>query len=137
KAAEIHNELLEKRIRDKQTEIADLQRTAARWQTTQQCDLARIDSDALVKGYLLDLKSIDLEALRTDYRIRLGLSEIEKLRNQAARLFAEQQDAEQLAINVQAARTDPNVRIYKNDAILNADRSFEAALKEAYKATRA
>ena len=31
---------------------------------------------------------------------------------------------------MEAARNDPNVRIYKNDSILTADRTFERALKE-------
>jgi hypothetical protein len=40
-----------------------------------------------------------------------------------------------MAINVEAARNDPNVRIYKNDAVINADRTFNTALADAYKAT--
>jgi hypothetical protein len=43
---------------------------------------------------------------------------------------------EELAINVEAARNDPNVRIYRNEAIINADRTFYSALREVYKATR-
>ncbi|HEY3451384.1 MAG TPA: hypothetical protein VGK67_33810, partial [Myxococcales bacterium] len=39
-------------------------------------------------------------------------------------------------INVEAARNDPNVRIYRNDAVINAERAFEVAITEVYKATR-
>ncbi|MEL6177893.1 MAG: hypothetical protein AAFS10_03025, partial [Myxococcota bacterium] len=48
----------------------------------------------------------------------------------------EQQETEQLAINVQAAQNDPNVRIYRNDAIINAEIAFEDAIREVYKLTR-
>jgi hypothetical protein len=70
------------------------------------------------------------------YRIKLDLSNIQKLRNQALQLMAQQAEAEELAINVEAARNDPNVRIYRNDAVLAADRTFYDALVEAYKATK-
>jgi hypothetical protein len=43
---------------------------------------------------------------------------------------------EQQTINVAAAKNDPNVRIYKNDAVILADRTFELALQNAYKATK-
>jgi hypothetical protein len=43
---------------------------------------------------------------------------------------------EEQTINVEAARNDPNVRIYKNDAIINADLAFESAIAAAYQATK-
>jgi len=120
----------------KEDEIGEIQREAARWQTQQQCTAAQIDSDASVKQMLLELNRYELDALRANYSVRLALSGIEKLRHQAKRLVAEQEESEELAINTQAAQNNPNVRIYKNDAIITADRTFQAALKEAYKATR-
>src|SRR5207244_2963366 len=63
------------------------------------------------------------------------LAKVGQLRDEATRIIAEQSETEQLAINVEAARNDPNVRIYKNDAILTADRTFQAAVAEAYRAT--
>jgi hypothetical protein len=46
------------------------------------------------------------------------------------------QEMEEQTINIEAARNDPNVRIYKNDAIINADRTFESAIAAAYQATK-
>jgi len=130
-AAEIEDD-----IHEKEEEIAEIQRNAARWVKLQECELARVNSEAIVKGLLLRLKDLDLDALKIDYRTRLALAEIQQLRNQAVRIMAEQEESEQLAINLEAARNDPNVRIYKNDAILNADFTFYNALRDAYKATR-
>src|SRR5690606_25645366 len=44
-------------------------------------------------------------------------------------------ESQQLSINLEAARNDPNTRIYRNDAVLNADVSFYDALQDAYRAT--
>jgi hypothetical protein len=85
---------------------------------------------------LLDLTALELQAMKTDYTMRLAASKIEQLRNKATRIMAEQEENEQLTINVEAARNDPNVRIYKNDAVITADRTFDASLREAYKATK-
>jgi hypothetical protein len=96
----------------------------------------QIDSAATVKNLALELQTSAVDALKASYEIKLRVSEIERLRNEATRLANEQTEAEQLAINVEAARNNPNTRIYKNDAILSADRTFRAALVDAYKATR-
>jgi hypothetical protein len=116
--------------------INDIERNTAKWVSDGECDVMRTDSNARMKELLLGLKQVDLNTLRTEYQIRLALSEITRLRDQATRLMAEQEDTEQLSINIQAAKNDPNVRIYKNDAIINADRTFFRALQEAYRATK-
>ena len=41
-----------------------------------------------------------------------------------------------MAIDVEAARNDPNVRLYRNDAVQAAQRTFESARLEVYKATK-
>ena len=55
---------------------------------------------------------------------------------QAQRIQDEQREAEQLQIALAAAENDPNLRVYRTDAILNAERSFQSALRYAYRATR-
>ncbi|MDR7423218.1 MAG: hypothetical protein QN159_12235, partial [Armatimonadota bacterium] len=80
------------------------------------------------------LKNLDVLIALND--IDTAVSDLTQLGNERLRLESEWEDANQLTINVEAARNDPNVRIYKNDAILNADRSFTAALREAYRATK-
>lgn len=132
-AVSVANEAI---ILHKEEEIAELQQKAAYWETVQQCDVAMVNSNATVKNLLLELNRYELEALRADYSLRLAVSRIEQLRHSAQRLMAEQEESEQLAINLQAAQNNPNIRIYKNDAILTADRTFAAAVREAYKATR-
>jgi hypothetical protein len=56
--------------------------------------------------------------------------------NNAQRLQNQYDEAEALSIDIQAAQNDPNVRIYQNDAIINADVSFNDALATAYRLTR-
>lgn len=116
--------------------IEGIKAGAARWETQRQCDVARVESDATTSKLALGFKALDIEGLKVQYRARLALSGVESLRNQATRLVAEQQESEQLAINLEAARNDPNVRIYKNDAVVNADKTFDAALRETYRATK-
>lgn len=134
--ADIASTGLEIGIAASEGEIAELQRTTARWETLHQCDVLKIDSDATVKRLLLELKELDLDALKTEYQLALAAAEIDQLRNQATRLQAEQEEMEQQTINVEAARNDPNVRIYKNDAVILADETFQLAVRNAYEATK-
>ncbi len=127
---------LEDEINDREVDIKKISRSTAKWQTTKQCDAARIDSDARTATLLLRLKEIELEALRADYQMRQILAEVRSQYNLAKRLGLEMGEAEGLAINVQAAKSDPNVRIYRNDAIVNADLAFNDALRTIYQATR-
>lgn len=119
-----------------QQEVRDIQRETARFTMLASCDQAQVDLNARVRTMMLRLKDLDLDALRQDYRLRLAVGEVQGLRNQATRLMAEQEEAEELAINLEAARNDPNVRIYRNDAVITADRTFQDALTEAYRATK-
>ncbi|MCP4537245.1 MAG: hypothetical protein GY832_08860, partial [Chloroflexi bacterium] len=112
------------------------EKSKAEFELTQQCDMAEIDSNAQVKNLLLSLKEIELDIMSANLQYKLSLSKLQALKNKAQRLQVEQLEAEEMSINVEAARNNPNVRIYKNDSIINADRTFEAALKEAYKATK-
>jgi hypothetical protein len=118
------------------SELVKNERDKARFELEQECDIAEIDSNAAVINLYIETTEIELDILKAYYELKLSFDKIEGLRNEAKRLEVEQQDVEQLAINIEAARNDPNVRIYKNDAVINADRAFEAAIREAYKATR-
>ncbi|MEO1269157.1 MAG: hypothetical protein AAFX99_13730 [Myxococcota bacterium] len=135
-AAEAGISVLELEIQQTERDISSLNRDAAQWNTLQECDVALIDSNARTATLLLQLQEIKLEILRAEYQFRLTLSELQRLQNQASRLEAEQKEAEQLSINVQAAHNNPNVRIYKNDAIINAEVAFDDAIREVYRLTR-
>ena len=102
----------------------------------QECEAEKIDTKFLIRDFMRQLTELELEAAKTQYELKLATSQILKLRNDATSIMAEQAENEQLAINVEAARNDPNVRIYRNDAIYTADRTFYAALAEAYRATQ-
>ncbi len=116
--------------------IDSLELAKADWETRNQCDFAKIESAAKTKTLALGLKRIELDAVKQSYLVQQASAVVTSLRNEATRVLAEQQETEQLTINVEAARNDPNVRIYKNDAILAADRTFTAAVREAYRATK-
>ncbi|MCB9528203.1 MAG: hypothetical protein H6701_07395 [Myxococcales bacterium] len=117
-------------------EIRDMQREVEFARDRLTCDLTAIDGEARVRTILLRLAELKLEALKAEYQVSQAISQIQQLRNQATRLQQEQAETEALTINVEAARNNPNVRIYRNDAILNADVTFYSALREVYKATR-
>lgn len=101
-----------------------------------ECDYAKVDSDKAMRELVLGLDSLTLQVQRNLKSFLLAQSQVEALVNEAQRLQDQQVETEQLAINVEAARNDPNVRVYKNDSILTADRTFYRALRETYKATK-
>ena len=123
-------------IAKKQQEIARTDLDTARWQTESQCDAALIDSNARTAGLLLQTKQLQLDALQAEHQIQIAMGDLQGLRNLSRRLQDQLAEAEQMAIDVQAAHDDPNVRIYKDDAIENADATFTDALQEVYRATR-
>ncbi len=126
----------EKIIRRKQSDIAELQAGSSYKAALSQCTMLNIDSTARLNSIALGLFSSELDVLKAEYQVGLALSDVEKQRNEALRLASEQRELEQQTINLEAARNDPNVRIYKNDSILTADRTFKIALREAYRATK-
>ncbi len=100
------------------------------------CQRITIDSTARIAALYNDTLEAQLEVLRAEYALRLAISEVKRHASLAQRLQLQQAEAEQLAIDVQAAQNDPNVRIYQNDAVINADLSFRDALQMAYRQTR-
>jgi len=128
--------LNEQKINEKENELAQTQLATARWVSETQCDAALIDSNARTRTLALGLAQAEIEILRANLQVNLAAGTMEKLGNQAKRLRGQQVEAEQMLIDVEAARNDPNVRIYRNDAIINADFTFDDALKAVYRATR-
>ncbi|RMF13263.1 MAG: hypothetical protein D6761_11410, partial [Candidatus Dadabacteria bacterium] len=117
-------------------QIKDLEDGLARWDIGRQCDYAEVDSNAKVKNLLLEVKHRQRDILDAQVQLNLVTSKLNGLQDEAKRLLAEREEAEALAIEAEAARNDPNVRIYKNDAVITADRTFDRALREAYKLTK-
>ena len=119
-----------------QSRINTIEGSIAEREIQEECEAAKIDTKYTVKEFMRQAAELELEGLHLQYDLGLKLSAITALRNQATSEMAQQEENEQLAINIEAARNDPNVRIYRNDAVAAADRTFYAALKEAYRATR-
>lgn len=127
---------LQKEIEQRTKQIAEAQAAEGLWEGLQDCELTKIDSNARIKSQLLAVRDIRLEAVQALYRVRLAFSTIQQYRDQSKRIANEMQEMEEQTINIEAARNDPNIRIYKNDSIINADRTFESALAAAYQATK-
>lgn len=121
--------------RGRREEKAELERANAQWVELQQCEIARTEILFETKNQLLGLKELELSLLAAQLRLGLALSQVSKSRQLARRVELERREALELAINVQAARNDPNIRIYRNDAVLNAEIAFNDALEEAYRLT--
>ena len=96
---------------------------------------ARIQSDVKLAKLRNQILQSNLNLLQAEYDIRIAVSRIVGMQLKAKQLITQQQEAQQLSVNSAAAYNSPNVRIYKNDAILNAERTFSEALRAAYRAT--
>jgi hypothetical protein len=123
-------------IAGKERELKDFDRDTMRMQTLQTCKVGNVDSRAKIANLYNDTLETQIEIMRAELSMRLAVADVQKIANNAQRLQAQQEEAEQLAIDVQAAQNDPNVRIYQNDSVINADISFNAALAAAYRLTR-
>ncbi len=104
--------------------------------TTREVGILNIESNAIIAKQLNDTFEVELEALRAEYSLRVAVAEVGRMFSAAQRIQAQQAEAEQLSIDIQQAQNDPNVRLYQNDAIINADVSFKDALSTAYRLTR-
>ncbi|WP_428268298.1 hypothetical protein [Haliangium sp.] len=124
------------RIRDVQREIDGIERSIGEWEIEHECEVAKVDSNARTLTLALQLSVLNLETLQGIYRLRLAMSQVEQLRGRAIRLQDEQQETEELLIDTEAARNNPNFRIYRNDAIINADIAFRDAVRAAYRTTK-
>lgn len=120
----------------RRAERNEIELESAKWNALSQCQTAQIDSNATMQGMVIGLRDLELSLSAADYRLRLALSNVVKLMQQAQRVHFEWEEALEMSINVEAAKNDPNVRIYRNDAVINADISFNDAMREAYRLTK-
>lgn len=123
-------------INDKKEKIANIQNKLGRWKTKKQCDFAMADSDAKTASLFLQLSLANYDVMSAAISLTTSVANGVALYNQATALLAQYAEAEQNAIDATAARNDPNVRIYRNDAVIAAERTFNTAIREAYRATR-
>ncbi|MCB9731812.1 MAG: hypothetical protein H6745_04160 [Deltaproteobacteria bacterium] len=119
-----------------QYDIATKHLETGKWVTQKQCEVQLIDSAAKMQSLIRSLDETTLEALRAQIQLELQVAQVTRTYNEAQRLQERAQEAIQQLIDVEAARNDPNVRIYRNDAVINADIAFNDAMRAAYRATR-
>lgn len=127
----------ESQIRAKEQELRDLDLATALWEIEGRCTVAEIDSDARTKSLRLRLGELDLEGLKLDLRIALARAKVEELQNRAKRVRDDKARATQMLVDLESARNDPNVRIYKDEHILSAESAFDSAREAAYRVTAA
>lgn len=97
--------------------------------------VARISSQAYLSRLALELQTFKLRAIGAQMNIRMAYGQIQSLLQQANRLIQEQEETISMLKQTVAAAQDPNQRIYKNDAVISAERTFNDALREAYRTT--
>ena len=120
-----------------QGQVDDLERVKSiREKVYEQCASAQADEGPAISQVIGDVLAQQIEILKKSQQISLRLAAVTRLRNQLRILEAEYDEKSQLAIDAAAAANDPNVRIYRNDEIIAADRTFNRAIKSAYKATK-
>ncbi len=123
-------------IADIQSQLDQSERTTARWVTAAQCDAIDIQSNQRMASLLLGVQEVRLEGRRARRTSQLAVAEVGRLFNEAQRRQLELEESRGLLVDIESARNDPNVRVYRNDAVLNADIAFKDAIRMAYRATR-
>ncbi|WP_236515341.1 hypothetical protein [Sandaracinus amylolyticus] len=108
----------------------------AHWVASQECRELTIESEPIMRDLWRQVAEHHLEALQFQHRFALIRSEMERLHLEAQRIQEEQHEAEELAVDIERSRNDPNVRVYRNASVMTADDTFRRALEHAYRATR-
>ena len=117
-------------------QIGSLELSTTQLQLGQECAALQIDLEFTLKGLLRQAIELNIEALKVQQNVALARSRMQKLRNQSVMLQKQETQVSDMAIDVEASRSDPNVRVYRNDTVIAADRTFNSALQAAYKLTR-
>jgi hypothetical protein len=105
-------------------------------QTLTECEAMRIDLQYGLKDLYREMLETQLEAAKAQIAIDQKLAAIRGLLNDAESAISNYDTNLQLSIDAAAAHNDPNIRIIKNEAIIVADKHFQRAMREAYRATR-
>jgi hypothetical protein len=100
------------------------------------CDAFKIDSAFTVAEMQRQVEENATEGRKITVQLKQVTDRVAKLRNDAQGAYQSWEQAKSIQVNVAAAWDDPNVRVYKNDAIINSELAFEAAVREAYTATK-
>lgn len=124
------------KVNNLNTQISEIQRNMAYKRSVTECEFAKLEAAGQIRQKWIQLSDTRIQMLQQQYDTEITLSQLNSLRNKAQRLKDQQADAEQVLINVEAAKNDPNVRIYQNAAVIRSDRSFYEAMRDVYRLTR-
>ncbi len=102
----------------------------------QSCDSAKLDAKYEILDLFRQADQFGSKLLEQAIAIQSAVARVESIRNQATSLLGARAETLGHLINVEAAKNDPNVRIYAQDSVYAAERTFRRALLEAYKTTR-
>jgi hypothetical protein len=127
---------LEDQVRRKEAEIRDRERRYEAWTIGRECAYLAAELGPNIRSIQRELDLAELDSLDATWNIQAQLATIKALNNDRIRIQAAWDETNQLLINAAAAASDPNVRIFKNDAIIGADRTFRRALRDLYRLTR-
>lgn len=102
----------------------------------EECEAAIIDSKFAVRDLFRELISHGGSGASLLRRVQGAAGEVQHLRDMAICIQATATEQRQLTVDIESARNDPNVRIYRNSAIIEAERTFDGAVRAAWRATR-
>ncbi|MCA9543775.1 MAG: hypothetical protein KC613_05275, partial [Myxococcales bacterium] len=115
--------------------IREKARKYEEWQIKRECAYLEHERGYQIRALERDFLLTRLDVLQTAWDVDVVISQLRSLLNERNRIESEWADAQQLTAEAAAAQSDPTKRIYKNDAIRNAEQSFEVALRAAWQAT--
>lgn len=127
---------IEYAIKDKRAQIRERELAYEEYNIGRECDYLNAELVFTVREIHLDMDLLELDALEAIWGLETEVAVLGSLQNERRRVLAEWADTKQLALDAAAALNDPNTRIMRNDAVLSADRTFERALRDAYRATK-
>jgi hypothetical protein len=102
----------------------------------QECEAAQIDSKYAVRDLFRELEAHSAAGAAIIRGLDAAIAEVQHLRDQATCIQATAAEQRQQTVDIESARNDPNVRIYRNSAIIHAERTFNSAVRAAWRATR-
>jgi hypothetical protein len=116
--------------------IAELRNSSARYEAESACGLLQAQGVVDVQERVLRAWEATSAVAIADIELRRAVAEIERLTNETVRLQFEWDEADALLLDVQAAWSDPNVRVYRTARIRAAERAYRRAAADAWRATR-
>ncbi|MCC6620918.1 MAG: hypothetical protein IT385_06670 [Deltaproteobacteria bacterium] len=135
-ASDVAASAVEGQVNSLEEDISLIQAQMAFTRSQSECQFAKLEATGQIRQQWTRMSELRIQMLQQQYDMEITSSQLNALRNKAQRLKDQQGDAEQVLINVEAAKNDPNVRIYQNAAVIRSDRSFYEAMRDVYRLTR-